>query len=68
MRGVFLRYTIPGAFVLTVISTALLLGIAVYASSSVRLRDAAESKLVALADARAGSVQGYLEGLDSDVV
>jgi len=68
MRGVFLRHTIPGALVLTVVSTALLLGGAVYASSSVRLRDAAENKLVALADARAASVQGYLEGLESDVI
>ena len=68
MRGVFLRHTIPGALVLTVVSTALLLGFAVYASSSVRLRDAAENKLVALADARAASVQGYLEGLESDVI
>ncbi len=68
MRGVFLRHTIPGALVLTVVSTALLLGIAVYASSSVRLRDAAESKLVALADARSGTVQNYLQGLESDVI
>jgi PAS domain S-box-containing protein len=48
--------------------TALLLGTSVYVAASKRLRDAAENKLVALADARKATVRTYLEGLASDVI
>ncbi len=68
MRGVLLRHKIPLALVASAVLTALLLGSSVYVAASKRLRDAAENKLVALADARKATVRTYLEGLASDVV
>ncbi|CAO3382609.1 methyl-accepting chemotaxis protein [Azospirillum argentinense] len=63
-----LRHKIPGALVGAVVVTALLLGGFAYAAASSRLRVAAGEKLVALADARAASVESYIDGLEDDVV
>ena len=68
MRGLLLRHKIPFALAASAVMTALLLGTSVYVAASKRLRDAAENKLVALADARKETVRTYLEGLVSDVV
>jgi len=64
---VFLRHKIPGALVISAVTSALLLGGFAYSVASDRLRTAAHDKLVALADARAASVQSYIEGLEGDI-
>ncbi|MFS2009345.1 methyl-accepting chemotaxis protein [Azospirillum sp. CT11-132] len=68
MRRLLLRHKIPGAVVGSAVLTALLLGSFAYSAATDRLRTAAQDKLVALADARAASVQSYLEGLEGDIV
>ncbi|CAO3430368.1 methyl-accepting chemotaxis protein [Azospirillum endophyticum] len=68
MKKLLLRHKIPGAVVGSAVLTALLLGSFAYSAATDRLRTAAQDKLVALADARAASVQSYLEGLEGDIV
>ena len=67
-KGMKLRYKIPLALMVSAVLTALSLGTSVYIAASDRLRDAAENKLVALADAREASVRDYLDNLASDVI
>jgi len=66
MRRLLLREKIPGVIIAAVVLTAVLLGISAYFAAGRRLQDAAESKLIALAEARKESVLGYLQGLESD--
>ncbi|WP_395453289.1 methyl-accepting chemotaxis protein [Azospirillum melinis] len=68
MNRLLLRHKIPGAVVGSAVLAALLLGSFAYSAATDRLRTAAQDKLVALADARAASVQSYLEGLEGDIV
>jgi methyl-accepting chemotaxis protein len=68
MRGMKLRHKIPLALVISAILTALSLGTSSYMAASKRLRDAAENKLIALANARETTVKGYLESLAGDVI
>lgn len=64
----FLTYKIPGALVTSAVLAAVLLGSFAYDAASRRLRETAQDKLVALADAREASVRAYLENLESDIV
>ncbi|AWK85211.1 methyl-accepting chemotaxis protein [Azospirillum thermophilum] len=68
MKGLLLRHKIPGMVAASAVLTALLLGSFAYLTASDRLRDAAQDKLVALANAREASVRSYIEGLEGDVV
>ncbi len=68
MKSLLLRHKIPGALVASAVLTAVLLGSFAYSAATDRLRDAAQDKLVALANARGTSVQSYIEGLEGDVV
>ncbi len=63
-----LRHKVPIALVASAVLTALSLGTLVYVDASERLQDAAQNKLLALADARETSVHTYLENLSSDVI
>ncbi|WP_149168377.1 methyl-accepting chemotaxis protein [Azospirillum brasilense] len=64
----FLTYKIPGALVTSAVLAAVLLGSFAYDAASRRLRETAQDKLVALADAREASVRAYLDNLESDIV
>ncbi|MCG5241614.1 methyl-accepting chemotaxis protein [Azospirillum doebereinerae] len=68
MNSLLLRHKIPGALVASAVLSAVLLGTFAYSAATDRLRDAAQDKLVALANARGASVQSYIEGLEGDVV
>ncbi|MBP2231454.1 methyl-accepting chemotaxis protein [Azospirillum agricola] len=68
MNSLLLRHKIPGALVASAVLSAVLLGSFAYSAATDRLRDAAQDKLVALANARGASVQSYIEGLEGDVV
>ncbi|MFD1626807.1 methyl-accepting chemotaxis protein [Azospirillum griseum] len=68
MNSLLLRHKIPCALVASAVLSAVLLGSFAYWAATDRLRTAAQDKLVALANARATSVQSYIEGLEGDVV
>ena len=68
MNSLLLRHKIPGALVASAVLSAVLLGTFAYMAATDRLRTAAQDKLVALANARATSVQSYIEGLEGDIV
>ncbi len=68
MNSLLLRHKIPCALVASAVLSAVLLGSFAYWAATDRLRTAAQEKLVALANARASSVQSYIEGLEGDVV
>ena len=66
-RHLLLRHTIPGALVAACVATALCLGIFAYGTAADRLRTAAQERLEALAQSRAGAVDTLLDGLEGDL-
>lgn len=62
-----LRHSIPAALVTACVVTALCLGIFAYITAADRLRIAAQERLTALAQARAGAADTLLDGLVGDL-
>ncbi len=68
MNRLKLRHRIPLALAASAVLAGVSLGSFGYLAASDRLHEAAEHKLVALADAREASVRAYLAGLEGDAV
>ncbi|MCA1908345.1 MAG: methyl-accepting chemotaxis protein [Magnetospirillum sp.] len=66
-RNLQLRHTIPVALVASSMVTALCLGVFAYVTAADRLHGAAEQRLAALAQTRAGAVDTLLEGWVGDL-
>ncbi|OJX79430.1 methyl-accepting chemotaxis protein [Magnetospirillum sp. 64-120] len=66
-RNLQLRHAIPVALVASSMVTALCLGIFAYVTAADRLHSAAEQRLAALAQTRAGAVDTLLDGLIGDL-